>query len=101
MSKKDAKNVISSYRKKQKTGPYILGGLAILLVVVGIVLLVVYLVGGGGGLQLAFLNTSTPTPTETPPPTPVTPNGNLHDDAYRDEHTYGNGHQHALRTGRI
>ena len=73
MSKKDAKNVISSYRKKQKTGPYILGGLAILLVVVGIVLLVVYLVGGGGGLQLAFLNTSTPTPTETPTPTPVTP----------------------------
>lgn len=73
MSKKDAKNVISSYRKKQKIGPYILGGLAILLVVVGIVLLVVYLVGGGGGLQFSFLSTKTPTPTETPTPTPVTP----------------------------
>ncbi|MFA7407417.1 MAG: LysM peptidoglycan-binding domain-containing protein [Anaerolineaceae bacterium] len=73
MSKKDAKNVISSYRKKQKMGPYILGGLAILLVVVGIVLLVVYLVGGGAGLQLSFLNSPTPTQTETPTPTPVTP----------------------------
>jgi LysM repeat protein len=73
MSKKDAKNVISSYRKKQKTGPYLLGGLAILLVVVGIVLLVVYLLGGGGGFAFSFLNTATPTPTETPTPTPVTP----------------------------
>ncbi len=73
MSKKDAKNVISSYRKKQKMGPYILGGLAILLVVVGIVLLVVYLVGGGGGLQFSLFSTNTPTPTETPTPTPVTP----------------------------
>ena len=60
MSKKDAKNVISSYRKKQKMGPYILGGLAILLVVVGIVLLVVYLIGGGSGLKPSFLNSPTP-----------------------------------------
>lgn len=73
MSKKDAKNVISSYRKKQKMGPYILGGAAILLAVVGIVLLVVYLVGGGEGFQVSLFNTSTPTPTETPTPTPVTP----------------------------
>lgn len=73
MSKKDAREVISSYRKKQKRGPYILGGLAILLVIVGIVLLVVYLVGGGGGFQISLFSTSTPTPTETPTPTPVTP----------------------------
>lgn len=73
MSKRDAKNVISSYRKKQKRGPYILGGLAILLVVVGIVLLVVYLVGGGDGFQISLFNTNTPTPTETPTPTPMTP----------------------------
>lgn len=72
MSKKDAKNVISSYRKKQQRGPYILGGLAILLVIVGIVLLVVYLVGGGG-FQISLFSTNTPTPTETPTPTPVTP----------------------------
>jgi len=73
MSNKDAKNVISSYRKKQKRGPYILGGLAILLVVVGIVLLVIYLVGGGDGIQFLQRSTSTPTPTETPTSTPITP----------------------------
>ncbi len=73
MSKKDAKNIISSYRKKQKAGPYVLGGLAILLAVAGIALLVIYLVGGGGGLKLSFLNSPTPTPTETPTPTPITP----------------------------
>ena len=96
MSKKDAKNVISSYRKKQKMGPYILGGLAILLVVVGIVLLVVYLVGGGAGLQLSFLNSPTPTQTETPTPTPVTPTATFHDpygyqhpDTYFNQYTFG------------
>ncbi len=75
MSKKDAKNVISSYRKKQKAGPYIVGGIAILLAIAGIVLLVVYLLGngGGGGLQLSLFKSKTPTPTETPTPTPVTP----------------------------
>ena len=71
MSKKDAKNIISSYRKKQKLGPYIVGGIAILLAIVGIVLLVIYLTGGGGGISL--FSTRTPTPTETPTPTPVTP----------------------------
>lgn len=71
MSKKDAKNIISSYRKKQKLGPYIVGGIAILLAIVGIVLLVIYLTGGGSGISL--FSTRTPTPTETPTPTPVTP----------------------------
>lgn len=66
MSKKDAKNVISSYRKKQKTGPYIIGGIAILLALAGIALLVIYLVGGGDGLKLGGLfGTDTPTPTNT------------------------------------
>ncbi len=73
MSKKDAKNVISSYRKKQKLGPYIIGGIAILLAIAGIVLLVIYLVGGGNGPGLSLFASKTPTPTETPTPTPVTP----------------------------
>ena len=74
MSKKDAKNIISSYRKKQKMGPYLLGGFAILLAVAGIVLLIVYLVGGGGGGGgISLFKSKTPTPTETPTPTPVTP----------------------------
>ena len=73
MSKKDAKNVISSYRKKQKMGPYIIGGVAILLAIAGIVLLIVYLIGGGSGIQISLFSSKTPTPTETPTPTPVTP----------------------------
>jgi len=73
MSKKDAKNIISSYRKKQKMGPYILGGIAILLAVAGIVLLVIYLVGGGNGAKISLFSSKTPTPSETPTPTPVTP----------------------------
>jgi LysM repeat protein len=73
MSKKDAKNIISSYRKKQKIGPYIIGGLAILLAVAGIILLVIYLLGGSNGMQISFFSTSTPTPTETPTPTLVPP----------------------------
>lgn len=74
MSKKDAKNIISSYRKKQKMGPYILGGAAIVLALAGIILLIVYLVGGGGGGGgISLFKSKTPTPTETPTPTPVTP----------------------------
>ncbi len=73
MSKKNAKNIISAYRKKQKMGPYILGGVAILLAVAGIVLLIIYLFGGGNGLQISLFKSKTPTPTETPTPTPVTP----------------------------
>jgi LysM repeat protein len=73
MTKKDAKNIISSYRKKQKRGPYIIGGIAILLAIVGIVLLIIYLVGGGSGPQISLFSSKTPTPTETATPTPVTP----------------------------
>jgi LysM repeat protein len=73
MSKKNAKDIISSYRKKQKLGPYILGGLAILLAIAGIVLLVIYLVGGGNGIQISLFKSKTPIPTGTPTPTPVTP----------------------------
>ena len=73
MSKKDAKNVISSYRKKQKIGPYIIGGIAILLAIAGITLLIIYLVGGGEGPKLGLFSTDPPTPTATFTPTPVTP----------------------------
>lgn len=73
MNKKDAKNIISSYRKKQKRGPYIIGGIAILLAIAGIVLLLIYLLGGGDGLQISLFASETPTPTLTITPTPVTP----------------------------
>lgn len=73
MSKKDAKNIISSYRKKQKMGPYLLGGFAILLAVAGVVLLIVYLVGGsGGGGGISLFKSKTPIPSETPTLAPTT-----------------------------
>lgn len=71
-NKSSAQKVISSYRKRQQMGPYIIGGLAVLLVVIGIVVLVVWLTGSNRP-GLAFLSSATPTLTNTPTNTPVTP----------------------------
>lgn len=66
MSEKSAQHVIDSYRKRrQQTTPFLIGGLAIVLVAIGIVLLVMWLTSGGGP-ALPFLATDTPTPTNTP-----------------------------------
>ena len=64
--------VIDKYRRKQKLLPFILGGAAALLVVVGIVFLVIWLMGGGDG-QVSLFKTKTPTPTITSTPTEVPP----------------------------
>jgi LysM repeat protein len=59
-------NTIDSYRKRRKKPlPLILGGLAILLVVIGIVILLVTMNRGG----FTFFPTQTPTATITPSPT--------------------------------
>jgi LysM repeat protein len=56
-------NTIDSYRKRRKQQlPLILGGVAVLLVVVGIIILVVSLSRGG----FTLFPTKTPTPTITP-----------------------------------
>jgi len=58
---------IGAYRKKRQTWtPFIIGGLAILLVVIGVIILVVGFSGGGG---FNLFSTQTPTPTITPSPT--------------------------------
>ncbi len=66
MSDKDsAQNVIDSYRKKrQQTTPFLIGGIAILLVAIGIVVLVVWLTGPNRP-AISFFATETPTPTAT------------------------------------
>jgi LysM repeat protein len=75
MAGKDSpQSVIDSYRKRQQMMPYLIGGLAILLVAVGIIILVVWFTGGsrsGGGI--ALFASRTPTSTSTNTPTPVTP----------------------------
>lgn len=73
MAKKSAQSIISSYRKKQKSGPVLGIILAALLILAGIVIVIVWAVGNGGGGGLNLFATKTPTPTETPTPTPVTP----------------------------
>jgi LysM repeat protein len=75
MSDKDsAQNVIDAYRKRrQQNIPFLVGGLAIVLVAVGIVFLVVYLGGDGGGFALFATPTSTATETATPTATGTAP----------------------------
>jgi LysM repeat protein len=74
MSKKDsAQDLISEYKKKQQWGPFVIGALAVLLVVVGIFIVVYSLSSNPGKPLLPFLASKTPTPTNTNTPTPVTP----------------------------
>jgi hypothetical protein len=59
-------NTIESYRKRRKQLlPFILGALAVLLVVIGIIIVVMSLSGGG----FTLFATKTPTPTITSSPT--------------------------------
>lgn len=74
MSKKDnAEEVITSYKKRQQWGPFLVGALAVLLVVVGIFVVVFWLTGDTSKPLLPFLASKTPTPTNTATSTPVTP----------------------------
>jgi LysM repeat protein len=61
-------STISSYRKRQQIGPFILWGLFVLLLVSGVILLVVWLASGNGP-KITLFATETPTPTVTASPT--------------------------------
>jgi len=71
-NKNSAQKVISSYRKQQQRGPYVVGGLAILLVLIGIVVLVIWLTGSNKP-SIAFLTSATPTLTDTVTSTAIPP----------------------------
>jgi LysM repeat protein len=60
--------LISSYKKRQQMGPFIIWSLVGLLVLVGIILLVVWLASGNGP-KITLFATETPTSTVTPSPT--------------------------------
>lgn len=67
-----AADVIDAYRRRRgRMVPLLLGGLAIVLLVVGLFLVVIWLTGGGVP-SLPFLSTDTPTPTLTHTPLPPT-----------------------------
>ncbi len=68
--KNDPKNVINSYRKRrQNMLPFIISGLAVVMVVVGVILLVTQFSSGGGISIGGLFATDTPTPTSTGTPT--------------------------------
>jgi LysM repeat protein len=67
--KESAQNVIDSYRKRrQQSIPFMIGGLAIILIAVGIVAVVMWL-NGPRQPAISFFATETPTATVTPTPT--------------------------------
>ncbi|NIM96254.1 MAG: LysM peptidoglycan-binding domain-containing protein [Anaerolineales bacterium] len=76
-SEQNAADVIESYRRRrERTVPLLLGGLAIVLLVVGIFLIVIYFTGNGLPSTPSFLASATPTnepATETPAPPTLTP----------------------------
>ena len=68
--KKPPSSMISSYKKRQQMGPFVVGGLAILLIAIAIVLLVMWLTGSGAPkFEFSLFATETPTPTLTFTPT--------------------------------
>jgi LysM repeat protein len=70
MSGKPAYKRIESYRRRQRYGPFIVGAIAIILVVVGLVLIFLWWRGSSAGVALFATDTPTPTVTNTPvPPT--------------------------------
>jgi len=57
--------LISDYRKRQQVGPFVIWGLVVLMVFIGIILLVVWFTSGNGP-KITLFATATPTSTLTP-----------------------------------
>jgi LysM repeat protein len=69
----NAGDVIDSYRRRRnRLIPLIVGGMAVVLLVVGLFLVVLWLTGENPPAVPAFLASRTPTPTVTPTPPPPT-----------------------------
>ncbi len=72
MKRDDPRKLIASYKRKQQMLPFIIWGLALILVIVGIVMLIVWLVGPTKP-RLSLFSSATPTTTATFTPTEVPP----------------------------
>lgn len=76
MDEKDSpQKVIDSYQKRQQVMPFLIGGLAILFVMIGVIILIVWLAGPNHP-ALSLFASATPTPTMTYTDT-VTPSPTL------------------------
>lgn len=71
LGKESPQAAANSYQRRQRVAPFIIWGLVVLLVVVGVIVLVSWFSGGKAGFN-PFAS-PTPTNTNTPTPTPVTP----------------------------
>jgi LysM repeat protein len=72
-SEKDVADVIQSYRRRrERVVPLILGGIAVVLVVVGAFMVVLWLTGDNPPPVPEFLASDTPPPTQTNTPRPPT-----------------------------
>jgi len=74
--KENPQNVIDSYKKRQQTMPFLIGGLAGILILGG-VLLLIYWLSGPNKPALSFLNTKTSTPTMTYTASPIPPTSTI------------------------
>jgi LysM repeat protein len=70
-SSKPPATLISSYRKRQQMGPFIIWSLVVLMIFAGVILLIVWLANGNGPKlpQITLFASETPTSTVTPSPT--------------------------------
>jgi len=74
MKRKDSpQNVIRKFEQRQKIMPYLLGGLAGILVIVGIFIIISVVSGQGSKPLAGIFSTKTPTATETFTPTATQP----------------------------
>ena len=73
MSGKDSpQEIIDSYQKRQQVAPFVIGAIAIVLVIVGVIVLIVWLAGPDKSTALSN-ETGTPLPTSTITNTPIPP----------------------------
>ena len=68
----DAQSIIDTYKKRQQRAPFIIGGLAVVLLIVGILAIALWLTGDNPP-AVGFLASATPTSTNTPTNTPIPP----------------------------
>ncbi len=74
MSGKDSpQSVIDAHKRRQQMTPFLIWGLVVLLIAVGIIILVVWFMNPSNKAQVSFLTTPTATATMTITATPVTP----------------------------
>jgi LysM repeat protein len=72
MKRDDPRKLIESYKRRQQTLPFIIWGLALILVIVGIIILVVWLVNPNQP-KFSLFASATPTTTATLTPTSIPP----------------------------